>query len=147
MSTNDGGSTFPQSMRQRRILDVAREHPTASVAELASMVSSATPELVERVLDRHGDPCADGGSSTDTAEATDGSSMAETTAEPTDEDGSPSTDGNAESESGEAEPDTDSTADTSPDIEQLSERQREILAVVAARPEATQRELADRFDV
>ncbi|KAA9396976.1 winged helix-turn-helix transcriptional regulator [Haloarcula sp. CBA1130] len=43
-------------MRHKQILDVAAENPEASIAELAAEVPSATAELVERVLEEHGDP-------------------------------------------------------------------------------------------
>ncbi|MGB9932674.1 winged helix-turn-helix transcriptional regulator [Haloarcula amylolytica] len=48
-------------MRHKQILDVAAENPEASVAELAAEVPSATAELVERVLEEHGDPAEDDG--------------------------------------------------------------------------------------
>jgi len=49
-----------KSVRHKHILDTAAEHPDASMEELASMVPSATTDLVERVLDKYGDPAEDG---------------------------------------------------------------------------------------
>jgi hypothetical protein len=46
-------------MRHKQILDVAAERPDASSAEIATDVPSATPDLVERVLDEYGDPAED----------------------------------------------------------------------------------------
>lgn len=46
-------------MRHKQILDVAIENPEASIEELASQVPSATKDLVERVLEEHGDPASD----------------------------------------------------------------------------------------
>jgi len=46
-------------MRHKQILDVAAENPEASIAELAAEVPSATADLVERVLEEHGDPAED----------------------------------------------------------------------------------------
>lgn len=46
----------PKSMRHKRILDVAEANPDAPLQELAAEIPSATPDLVERVLDEHGDP-------------------------------------------------------------------------------------------
>ncbi|AAV45364.1 unknown [Haloarcula marismortui ATCC 43049] len=56
MSKSTKGQTAPKSMRHKQILDVAAENPEASIAELAAEVPSATAELVERVLEEHGDP-------------------------------------------------------------------------------------------
>lgn len=46
-------------MRHKQILDVAAEHPDASMKQLASMVPSATADLVQHVPDEHGGPGAD----------------------------------------------------------------------------------------
>lgn len=46
-------------MRHRRILDIAEERPDATLETIADEVSSATVDLVERVLDEYGDPAAD----------------------------------------------------------------------------------------
>ncbi|GCF12687.1 hypothetical protein Harman_06220 [Haloarcula mannanilytica] len=59
MSKSTKGRTVPKSMRHKQILDVAAENPEASIAELASEVPSATTDLVERVLEEHGDPAED----------------------------------------------------------------------------------------
>ncbi|WP_407066998.1 winged helix-turn-helix transcriptional regulator [Haloarcula brevis] len=48
-------------MRHKQILDVAAENPEASIAELAAEVPSATADLVERVLEEHGDPAESDG--------------------------------------------------------------------------------------
>ena len=56
MSKSTKGRTAPKSMRHKQILDVAAENPEASIAELAAEVPSATADLVERVLEEHGDP-------------------------------------------------------------------------------------------
>ena len=68
-------------MRQRQVLDRAAEHPDASIEELASMVPSATTELVSRVFDQYGDPAEtddesmdDGETKTASQEATAGGS-------------------------------------------------------------------------
>jgi|APHM01.1.fsa_nt_gi hypothetical protein len=50
-----------KSMRHKQILDAAAERPDASITQLASMVPSATADLVQHVLDEHGDPDADDG--------------------------------------------------------------------------------------
>jgi len=76
MSHSDDGPTI-QSMRHKRILDVAEEHPKASMSKLASLVPSATTDLVERVLDEYGDPAVEG-----TAENSDDEASADRTSEP-----------------------------------------------------------------
>jgi hypothetical protein len=58
MSTGERDGALPRSMRQRRVLDVAAEHPDASIEEIASRIPTATPELVDRVLGEYGDPGA-----------------------------------------------------------------------------------------
>ena len=66
MSKSTNGRTAPKSMRHKQILDVAAENPEASITELAAEVPSATAELVERVLEEHGDPAeADEGETAD----------------------------------------------------------------------------------
>jgi len=155
MSTHDSGTEVPQSMRQRRILDVARENPTASVEQLASMVSSATPQLVEEVLERYGDPSADDELSAPSDTGTDSGAGPETDSV-TDNDTQPepeAADGNAQHDTDDMG-NTDDTNDTNgtsattyPDIEELSANQREVLEAIAATPGATQREIAERFDL
>ncbi|MEF8828294.1 MAG: winged helix-turn-helix transcriptional regulator, partial [Haloarcula sp.] len=61
MSKSTKGRTAPKSMRHKQILDVAAEKPEASIEELAAEVPSATADLVERVLEEHGDPAEDDG--------------------------------------------------------------------------------------
>jgi DNA-binding CsgD family transcriptional regulator len=153
MSSGVDSKLFPRSVRQKQILDVAEEHPDAAIDELASMVSSATPELVEEVLAEHGDPASKGETSAETGDETavetatagdsDGSDGGPVTADggpdPNRRDGT-STDG-GESPNG----DTESAPVSS--LEDLSEKQREVLTEVATRPEATQQEIARRLDV
>lgn len=149
MSTDDDGKSFPQSMRHKRILDAAEENPGASVDELASTIPSATPELIERVLDEYGDPAAEGESANqdsnpetataaaDTATGTEHANS-ETAADETTDD--VSTDS-------EAATDDETTPDETPSLDDLLEKQRELIEVVAARPQAAQKELAAHFDV
>nr|WP_238378399.1 winged helix-turn-helix domain-containing protein [Haloarcula rubripromontorii] len=81
MSKSTNGRTAPKSMRHKQILDVAAENPEASIAELAAEVPSATAELVERVLEEHGDPAE-----TDETDAAPSESSAESQPHPTPED-------------------------------------------------------------
>jgi len=146
MSTDNGGTGFPQSMRQRRILDVAREHPTASVETLASMVSSATPQLVEAVLDEHGDPSADDELSTDAGTGTESGTepMVPNGGSDAPADETTGTDDATESQDTD---DSEPSTPAYPRFEELSATQQEVLEAIAATPEATQREIAERFDL
>lgn len=158
MSTDDDGKPYPQSVRHRQILDVAAEHPDTSIDELATMVPSATTQLVERVLEEHGDPAADDDQSTtatesdpETTEQVDdpeAGSTADTTPSsgPTEADESGATPTDAD---GDLDADTDAEAgpEVSVSPDDLSEKQRDVLDAIAERPEATQREIGDRLGV
>ena len=159
MNGNDSRSAFPQSMRHKRILDLAEDNPSASVDELASMVASVTPELVEHVLAEYGDPVSTEETPTSSTETTataaeslfgdrptaHGDTSAAGTATPDGGSTIDRSDGAADDRdadrSGGIEPDRYPTPDD------LSDKQREVLAVVATHPEATQQEIADRLDV
>jgi len=73
MSETKDGPSLPKSMRHKQILDAAADEPDASISDLARAVPSATPDLVERVLEEHGDPAADAavGSGADSSTPTD----------------------------------------------------------------------------
>lgn len=135
MGGNSERGSHPVSMRQRRILDVAERNPNASAAELASMVSTASVDLVEQILDEHGDPAVpDDEASTDAPTVGDD----DTTADASDA----MADGNGEPLDGDAD-----SADDYPVVEELPEKHHRALAAIAARPEATQKEIADRLGV
>lgn len=92
-------------MRQQEILDVAAEKPDASIDELAEAVHSATPALVERVLNEYGDPAP----STDDTATPDGDTSAADTVSPDDTEtdgGSQTGSAGTQSEMGVAAPDT-----------------------------------------
>lgn len=131
-STNPNGTapstTVPAAVVHKQILEAAERRPTASIETLAADVSGATAELVQRVLDRYGDPIdeshdAGGGSDGDQSE--------------------PSTDV-TQRPSGE-----DPAERPAPERirRQLTENQRRALRAIYRNPHATQRELATVFDV
>jgi len=138
-SARAGGiSTVPRAVIHKKILDAAATNPDASMAELGDLVSGASVELVEQVLDDYGDPGTDAGSS----DQGDGASA------PADD----------ASEQSQDEPRTDQTTamhdqDRRADVasivrpSDLTEKQRETLRAIAERPEATQAELADELGV
>lgn len=127
MSTDDGGAAHPRSMRQQRILDVAEENPTASITKLASMVSSATPQLVENVLERHGDPTTDGGVTVESVDDDSSSTDASTsdtnteTAVDTDTNTDTNADSNSNSNSNDSMPDDATPPDETAAIGETSE--------------------------
>lgn len=155
MSTDDDGRSFPKSMRQKRILDAAAENPGASVDELASMVPSATTDLIERVFEEHGDPAADDGKPTESdAAAGPGPDASDAATDPpagTDaSDDGAAADTEQPAGSAEAGGGNDAAPEAGPaypSAEDLSAKQREVLSVVAADPEATQAEIGDRLNV
>ncbi len=150
-------------MRHRQILDVAKEHPDASIEEIASQVPSATPDLVENVFDTYGDPAADATDDVTEGDA-DGNAPTGPTPTPASTDqptvhGEGSSDASSSTGSGSGTGDTDEkAADTDdavaegeperyPSPDELTDRQREVLTVVLAEPEATQQEIGDQLDV
>lgn len=48
-----------KSVRHQQVLDIAADNPDASLQQIAEEIPSATAELVERVLDKYGDPADD----------------------------------------------------------------------------------------
>lgn len=56
MSKSKNNQATPRSIRQKQILDVAAENPEITMEAIADEVPSASPELVERVLNEYGDP-------------------------------------------------------------------------------------------
>ncbi|PSP82346.1 hypothetical protein BRC83_09465 [Halobacteriales archaeon QS_1_68_17] len=142
MSNSSRGtqSDRPAALVHKRILDLAGEHPDASIDALADEIPAATPDLVERVLDDYGDPAGD-----------------EVDADIIPDDGAGTT-GIENASVSPSRPDTE-TAATDPDVDggesplfdlstlDLSDVQRETLRAVYENPSATQRELADELDV
>lgn len=142
MSSSDNEKSVPRSLRHKQILDVAEENPDASTEELASEVPSATPDLVERVFSEYGDPAAVDGPPQNAEDTTAGENGTSTT----------TTDSTAGPDETEDERMSDETADgttesTHPSLDALSEKQREVMRVIASRPDATQREIGDELGV
>jgi DNA-binding Lrp family transcriptional regulator len=137
MSADDDARSLPKSMRHKQVLDVAEKNPDASVEELASMVPSATTELVEHVLEEYGDPAT----TTESEEK-----PASTEENPADSDDSSDRTAETIDDTAGTESSEERTSEY-PEPEALSEKQREVLAVIAAHPEATQREIGEWLDV
>lgn len=56
MSESKNQQTIPRAVIHKQILDAASDRPEATVNALASEISGASPDLVERVLEQYGDP-------------------------------------------------------------------------------------------
>lgn len=130
-----------KSMRHRQILDLAAEHPDASLDELASMVPSATTELVENLLEKHGDP-ADEAVDSSTSDGHDSSNSGD--ADESRDDGED--DSMTDSGTGQPGSDAGGTAEY-PSAENLSAKERETLRLIAEQPDATQAEVAEQLGV
>ncbi len=151
MSTDGDSKPRPKSLRHKQILEAAETNPSASIDDLASEVPSATPDLVEHVLEEHGDPGIEQQSSpesSETAPMTDGAmdqdgTMASASGEAVNE----SVNSNAQESTNETEGQGEADHASSIALDDLSENQRDLVKAIAADPKATQKELADRFDV
>ena len=142
-------------MRHKRILDVAAANPDASLEAIAEEVPTATVDLVERVLERYGDPAesttaeapvANGGGDPDGDEndrdEPSARGIADTGEHPTDATAPDATSPPSDGET----PENPAAADL-PDLDALSAKQRETLATIARNPTVTQREIADELGV
>ena len=56
MTETDAHSTRPKSIRQKQILTIAEENPTATLTEIAADISGVSAAHVDRVLTQYGDP-------------------------------------------------------------------------------------------
>lgn len=56
MSRTGEQASTPRAVIHKRILDAAESKPSASMEEVAGGIGGASTDLVERVLDRYGDP-------------------------------------------------------------------------------------------
>ncbi|WP_436348713.1 winged helix-turn-helix transcriptional regulator [Natronorubrum sp. FCH18a] len=122
---------MPRAIIHKKILDAAKAEPTASPAELATAVSSASKNLVEDVLEEYGDPVE---------ETTHETEEQDDNLEPSLSDSTDS--GSAIENKSEPEP-----ADPTIELADLTDSQRETFEAIYENPDATQRELADHLDV
>ncbi|WP_254838537.1 MarR family transcriptional regulator [Natronomonas marina] len=138
VENRQNGRSIPRSVRQKQILDVAAEHPDASLETIAMEVQSATVDLVERVLEEYGDPATGRSDQPDTDLADNSGDPPETnsTDTPTDRSDPP-----------EAEPPAPEPDEDLPDHSSLTDEQWETLRAIYRNPEATQKEIGERLDV
>ena len=131
VSKSDERQSIPKSIRHKKILDRAAEHPEASLEKLAEGIPSATPDLVEHVLDEYGDP----GEDPQPLGTTDNRSVSDSVAS----DATSSADSDSEQDQ--------SVAPTYPRPVDLSEKERRTLEAIHENPTATQSEIAEQLDV
>jgi transcriptional regulator with XRE-family HTH domain len=152
-----GVNSSPRALIHKKILETAASMPEATMAEVAEEVSGASTDLVERVLDEYGDPAAsadsdpalatDGDQPTDTASSTGVPESTDDGSDPdaSEEQSSVPSDAPATPDERGAETASDETPVTDPD--ELTEKERAVLEVVAERPGATQQAVADVLGV
>jgi putative heme iron utilization protein len=133
MSDSTTSSTNVKSIRHQKILDLAADQPDASLEDIAAEIPSATADLVDRVLDKYGDPA-----NSDTTDDIDAAAAEATTAtEPPEHEPSDNA----------TESSTSEDADARPAVEDLTAKERETLRAIATHPDATQRDLAEILDI
>lgn len=137
---DDSGS--PRAIVHKKILDVAESDPDASMEAIAAEVSGASIDLVERVLDEYGDPCAE--PSDDTGAEANGN--ANGTGQPTDSPAATMSDPDR-SQTQTQTPEEPNPTGTPVDRDELSDKQLATLRAIAANPDCSQAELAEEFDV
>lgn len=176
MSEADSPDQSPKAIIHKQILDTAETNPDAPIERIADEVSGASTELIERVLEKYGDPAGDNtqqsaGADTFDSESTTTESKydspepareedrtASQTLEHTNDDeeaisadrsnGETPTQPSANQQEDSGDPGATETAESVRAIaEELSEEQREVLRAISEHPEATQAELAQQFDV
>ncbi len=154
MSKVRDGDGTPRAIVHKRILEVAKSRPDVSLAEVAGEVSGATPDLVERVLEKYGDP-GDTEHTEDTmsqngqhatADGTDDTSGEQDTDDATTTDDDRAGTASAEHDE-QATDDAAEVDDGLTDPPDLTDTQLETVSVVSEYPDATQGEIADHLGV
>jgi predicted DNA binding protein len=157
VSGSSKNQNTPKSIRQKRILSIAAKNPDASLKQIASKVATATPDVVERVLEEYGDPAeqtpANSYGTTGQTTTSDGgnpvSKVKQSSTEKT-EDGQPSATESSNIDSDLESDPTESGGVTEGSVqlfESLTPKQRETIVAVRENPEATQRELASTLGI
>lgn len=161
--------TLPRSIRQKRILDWAADHPDDSLEDIATEIPTATVDLVENVLKEYGDPAEDQAThptenepttadavvpSADKDDPTEDTDVPSEDADVTSEDddlGTIPAKGAADSPRNTADDGADSASKSLdsefPPLSSLTDRQRETLSAIAEHPKATQREVSEILGV
>ena len=120
---------IPRAVIHKKILDEARASPNASIEEIATVVSGASADFVEQVLEDYGDPAE--GDDEATVQVESAGANPKSTVE----------------RSNGSTNDGDPTVVDVPDLNDLTDKQRRTLRYILDHPEATQAELAEKLDV
>lgn len=123
--------TVPRAVIHKKILDVAQSRPDASIEELASRVNGASEDLIERVLDEYGDPAGTDEEATEAGQETGADQPAVSKNNPN------------EAMSNAKQP----PAENGSESVEVTEQQRKLLNAIQEYPDATQKDIADLFDV
>jgi hypothetical protein len=161
-SNGTSSTTEPRAIIHKQILEVSASYPEASIETLAGKVTGATPALVEKVLEKYGDPGeSENQEGTTETELTGAPERDETDPNSVTDDSTVPIDSETESEAGEHQEGTSGSSEKSdtttqsnsdsefpvPELDSLTETQTETLRAIHENPSATQAELADTFNV
>lgn len=141
-ASSDRSPALPRAIIHKQILDAAAASPDASLGEIANQVSGASIDLVDRVIDRYGDPSipdSDPEESLDSEDALD----VESDLLDREVESDRAVESTIEDETDHPERNGDSHVESV----DLTEQQRKTLLAIYEDPDATQRELARRFEV
>lgn len=132
MSRAEDQSSTPRAVIHKKILDVAESDPSASMEEIANEIGGASTDLVERVLEQYGDPAGDEQDSQDM-----------------DQQDRQNWWGKSVSTRVASEPDMhmDENGRNDVDHTELTEKQLKTLRLIEEKPEASQSDIAEEFDV
>jgi len=174
-SENVSNGSQPRAVIHKKILDTAKSNPDSSFQTISEMVSGASKELVERVLEEYGDPAesdlqpeevvtTDKTNTQDHSGNTSESIMYEDTEATTHGKNGDSaveisneavvtsggeTDGTAQEgePSGSSSAKSESTTNQATPVSELTDKQKETFWAVKQNPAATQKEIAAQLDV
>lgn len=132
-SERAGIRSAPRAVIHKQILEAAEARSEASMAELAEDVNGVTVDIVERVLDEYGDP-AEWTQDSDGGDESEPVMIEKRTSHEI---------GGELVDAGDGHQERDVVADPG----ELTEKQLDTLRAIHEDPQATQAELADRFDV
>lgn len=154
-------SKFPRAVIHKKILNAAESQPDASMEAIADSVTGATTELVDNVFAEYGDPgqgnddhdtlstTEDMDSKGDRVEDADGVALEfnQDTAGMVSQESSSENTTNQPTDDGGDVPEEENEEQDILKCDSLTETQRETLRAIHNNPEATQAELAKRFDI
>jgi len=175
VSKSESRTEQPRSIREKRILNTAEQHPEATLEEIAEQIPTVTTDHVERVFEQYGDPAADGDntddpsktqSNDDTNPDPDSDTQVDEPAETDtpelkmidhnfEDDTSESHISSSESMDGSqdtasvnsSEPDVTTSKEPLPDRNDLTQKELETLRAICYEPDATQKQIANMLSI